>query len=100
MKVDSAFFVGIASPSKPNLIVAALARRTPGTILTGELVGEGTLKAGDVVICAAGRFPIKRIEGFKQDLEHVEPPQAVGLVLGPEVDKLLFPRGEDLRFAR
>ena len=100
MKVDSTFFVGIASPTKPNLIVAALARRTPGTILTGELLGEGTLRAGDVVVCAAGRFPIKRIEGFKQDLEHVEPPQAIGLVLGPEVDKHAFRRGQDLRFER
>jgi hypothetical protein len=100
MKVDSTFFVGFASPSKPNLIVAALARKAPGTIVTGELVGDGSLKPGDVVVCAAGRFPIKRIEAFKQDLEHVEPPQNIGLVLGPGVDKHLFPRGEDLRFER
>jgi hypothetical protein len=100
MKLDSTFFVGRTSTSKPTAMEAALARKAPGTILLGELVGEGTLKPGDVVICAAGRFPIKRIEAFKQILERVDPPRNIGLALGPGVDKDLFRDGEELRFER
>jgi len=100
MKLESSFFVGRTATSKPTAIEAALAKKAPGTIVTGELIGAGILKPGDIVICTAGRFPIKRIEVFKQNLEWVEPPRNVGLVLGPDVDKGLFHEGEVVRFER
>jgi len=100
MKLESTFFIGRSATSKPMAIEAVLARKTPGTILVGELMGEGALMLGDVVVCAAGRFPIKRIEVFKQLIEQVGPQRNVALGLGPDVDAGLFHEGEQLRFER
>jgi len=100
MKVEQTFWIGAPPDAKLTPRKAAIARQAPGTVVTGEVVGQGTLKPGDIVINGEHRFPIQRLEAFRQNLEKLEPPRNVGLVLGTDVDKDLFGEGHELRFQR
>ncbi|MGA2010305.1 MAG: hypothetical protein ABSH51_07205 [Solirubrobacteraceae bacterium] len=100
MTIDDVFWIG--PPAGAGLTVAqrAVARRAPGTVLTGALAGAGTLKPGDHALHAGSRYQIVRIEVFREHVERVQPPRNVGLVLGAQVAKDTFNAGEQLRFER
>ncbi len=72
----------------------------PGTALTGELTGAGTLRPGDVVVHEQQRFTIARIDAFREVLERVQPPRNIALRLGTGVDPAAFDKGQTIRFAR
>jgi translation elongation factor EF-Tu-like GTPase len=100
MKIDEIFWIGAPPNAKLTAVQRAAARKAPGTVLTGEILGTGTLKPGDFAHYEGGRYKIQRIEAFRENLERVQPPRNIGLVLGAQVDKDLFHKGQELRFAR
>ena len=100
MTIAAVFWVGAppnASLDRTGTKAAALA---PGTVLTGELTGTGTLKRGDFVVHEGGRFEVLALEAFRELLDRVQPPRAIGLRLGANVDRTLFDHGQQLRFER
>jgi translation elongation factor EF-Tu-like GTPase len=100
MSVEDIFWIGASPSAKLTHAQRVAARKAPGTVLTGEVLGTGTLKPGDFMISEGSRFEIVRIEAFREHLERVQPPRNVGLVLGAQVDKELFRKGQALRFER
>lgn len=100
MTIADVFWIG----PPPNVELHRTGRKAaaivPGTVLTGELTGVGTLKPGDFVVHEQGRFQILVLEAFRQLLDHAEPPRAIGLRLGASVDHALFGPGQPLRFER
>jgi hypothetical protein len=100
MTIDEIFWIGAPAGGKLTNAQRVAARKAPGVVLTGEVVGDGTLKPGDFMISGGGRFEIVRIEAFREHLHRVQPPRNVGLVLGAQVDKDRFRKGQVLRFAR
>lgn len=73
--------------------------RDKGTVLVGQLQGEGELRPGDLV-CHAGReFRLERIEAFNAERPEAGPGDNVGLVLGPGAPPDPF-RGARLGFRR
>jgi hypothetical protein len=100
MTIDEIFWVGAPPDAKLTPTQRAVARKAPGTVLSGELTGTGTLKPGDFVVHDEGRFPIVRIQAFRENLDRVLPPRNAGLVLCTHVQKELFSKGQRLRFER
>ena len=100
MTIAAVFWVGAPPNAKPDRTGRKAAALAPGTVLTGELTGTGTLKPGDFVVHEQGRFEILALEAFRQLLDRVEPPRAIGLRLGANVDRTLFDQGQQLRFER
>jgi hypothetical protein len=100
MSIEDIFWIGAPPGAKLTNAQRAAARKAPGVVLTGEVVGTGTLKPGDFMISDESRFEIMRIEAFRENLDTVEPPRNVGLVLGAQVDKDFFRKGHQVRFAR
>ncbi len=100
LTIGDVFWIGAPSNVPLDRRMRKAAAMAPGTVLVGELTGTGTLKAGDFVVHERGRFEIRAIEVFRQILDRVEPPRAIGLRLGPEVDRELFGKGQQLRFER
>jgi hypothetical protein len=60
---------------------------TKGTILTGELQGEGRLRVGETLICDGQLHEIVGIEKFKAVVDEAAAGEAVGLALGAGVAK-------------
>jgi hypothetical protein len=100
MKIDEIFWIGAPRNAKLTAVQRAAARKAPGTVLAGEVVGTGTLKPGDFAIHEGSRYKIERIEVFHENLERVQPPRNVGLVLGAHVDQDVFSKGQELSFQR
>lgn len=100
MTIQDTFWIGARTDAKLSSAQRAAARQAPGTVLAGEVVGTGTLKPGDFAVHEAGRFQIVRIKAFRENVERVQPPHNVGLVLGTDVDRDLFSEGQQLRFER
>jgi hypothetical protein len=100
MAIADVFWIGAPPKAKLGRTGRKAATVAPGTVLTGELTGTGTLKPGDFVVHEQGRFEILALEAFRQLLGRVEPPRAIGLRLGPNVDRSLFGQGQQLRFER
>ncbi len=100
MTIDETFWIGAPRDAKLSAAHRAAARKSPGTVLSGEVVGTGTLKPGDFAIHDAGRFEILWIKAFRENLDRVQPPRNVGLVLGRDVEQELFGKGQQLRFER
>jgi translation elongation factor EF-Tu-like GTPase len=100
MKIDEISWIGAPPNAKLTAVQRAAARQAPGTVLTGEILGTGMLKPGDFVLYEGGRYKIQRIEVFRENLERVQPPRNVGVVLGAQVDKDLFRNGQELHFER
>jgi hypothetical protein len=73
MTVDASFFVAGAW--------------TKGTIVTGVLDGAGHLRVGDSLVRDGQPFEIVGIEKFKRVVDEAGAGEAVGLALGPGVDK-------------
>jgi hypothetical protein len=100
MKIDEIFWIGAPADAKLSTVQRAAARKAPGTVLAGEVVGTGMLKPGDFALHEGIRVKIERIQVFQENLDSVQPPRNVGLVLGTQVDKDLFRTGQELRFQR
>lgn len=100
MKIEEIFWIGAPANAKLTGVQRAAARKAPGTVLAGEVVGTGILKPGDFALHEGIRFKIERIEAFRENLDRVQPPRNVGLVLGTQVNKDLFRTGQELRFSR
>jgi hypothetical protein len=100
MKIDGIFWVGAPPDAKLSGAQRAVAGTAPGTILAGELVGTGSLRPGDFVLHDGERFKIVRIEAFRENLERMQPPRNIGLVLGTQVEQERFSEGQELRFER
>jgi len=60
-----------------------------GTVIIGQLAGEGALRPGDLVLHDGRELRITAIEVFKANLKEAGPSRNVGLVLGVDVP----PRG-------
>jgi hypothetical protein len=100
MTIADVFWIGAPPDARLDRVSRKVAARAPGTVLTGELTGTGTLRPGDFVVHEQGRFEILAIEAFREFLDHAEPPRAIGLRLGTNVSRELFGRGQQLRFER
>jgi hypothetical protein len=100
MTIEDVFWIAPPPDAKLDPIKRTIAGRAPGTVLLGELTGSGTLKPGDFVITERGRFEIEAIEAFRELLDRVEPPRNIGLRLGTAVDRVVFAKGQQIRFAR
>jgi hypothetical protein len=100
MVIEEIVWIGAAPNAQLTTVQRAAARTAPGTVLAGEVVGAGMLKPGDFVLHEGVRFKIERIQVFRENLESVLPPHNVGLVLGTQVNKDLFRKGQELRFQR
>jgi hypothetical protein len=100
MQIDEIVWIGAPPDAKLTTVQRAAARTAPGTVLAGEVVGTGMLKPGDFALHDGARFKIERIQVFRENLDRVQPPRNVGLVLGTQVDKDLFRKGQELRFQR
>ena len=100
MTIADVFWIGAPPDARLDPISRKVAARAPGTVLTGELTGTGTLKPGDFVVHEQGRFQILALEAFHELLDRAEPPRAIGLRLGTRVARELFGRGQRLRFER
>ena len=100
MTIVDVFWIGAAPDARLDRVSRQVAARAPGTVLTGELTGTGTLRPGDFVVHEQGRFKILALEAFRELLDRAEPPRAIGLRLGTNVARELFGRGQRLRFER
>lgn len=100
MTIEDTFWIGAPRGAKLSAAQRAAARKSPGTVLSGEVVGTGTLRPGDFAVHDAGRFEILWIKAFRENLDRVQPPRNVGLALGPGVEQGLFSKGQQLRFER
>jgi hypothetical protein len=100
MMIEEIVWIGAAPNAKLTTARRAAARTAPGTVLAGEVVGTGMLKPGDFVLHEGVRFKIERIQVFRQNLDSVLPPRNVGLVLGTQVNKDVFRKGQEMRFQR
>ncbi len=100
MMIEEIVWVGAPSNAKLTTGQRAAARKAPGTVLGGEVVGTGMLKPGDFAVHEGSRFKIERIQVFRENLEWVLPPRHIGLVLGTQVNKELFRKGQEVRFQR
>lgn len=61
-----------------------------GTVITGQLEGDGQLKVGDIAVCDGMSWKVKAIEMFRAELMMAEPGQNIGVLLkdGPPRDLL------------
>jgi len=66
MSVEDIFWIGAPPGAKLTSAQRVAARKAPGTVLTGEVLGTGTLKPGDFMISEGSRFEIVRIEAFRE----------------------------------
>ncbi len=68
-----------------------------GTVVTGQLEGNGDLRVGDTLVCEGQHWPVTGIEAFRATLQTVEPGSNIGILLrnGPEADVL---RGKLVQF--
>jgi len=64
--------------------------RGRGTVITGQLEGDGQLQVGDIAVCDGMRWQVKGIEMFRAELMTAEPGQNIGVLLrdGPPRDVL------------
>lgn len=72
---------------------------TKGTILTGELQGDGRVRVGDILVCDGQSYEIVGIEKFRRPGDEAAAGEAVGLALGTGVDRKGF-EGKHLTFRR
>ena len=70
-----------------------------GTVVTGQLEGQGFLNVGDWLLCDGQRWQVGAIEQFRGGLMTAGPGMNVGLMLrkGPTADVL---RGKTVQFER
>jgi hypothetical protein len=100
MTIADIFWIGPAAGAELSPAQRAAAAKAPGTVLSGELTGAGTLKPGDWVLHEDDRFQILGIKAFRENLESARPPRNIGVVLGTTVAKERFSQGQQLRFER
>lgn len=68
-----------------------------GTVVTGQLEGQGWLNVGDTLVCERDRWPVSAIEQFRGASAEAGPGANVGVLLrtGPPADVL---RGKIVQF--
>jgi elongation factor Tu len=61
-----------------------------GTVVTGQLEGDGTLNVGDSLVCDGASWAVSSIEQFRTVLTTAEPGADIGILLrkGPPGDVL------------
>lgn len=61
-----------------------------GTVITGQLEGDGQLNLGDAVVCDGMRWQVNGIEMFRASLMSAEPGMDIGVLLndGPPREML------------
>jgi translation elongation factor EF-Tu-like GTPase len=71
--------------------------RGRGTVVTGQLQGNGFLNVGDFLVCEGVHWPVSAIEKFRAILQTAEPGADIGILLrdGPPGDVL---RGQTVQF--
>ena len=52
-----------------------------GTVITGQLEGDGLLSVGDSAVCEGMRWKVSKIEMFRAELITAEPGQNIGVLL-------------------
>jgi translation elongation factor EF-Tu-like GTPase len=87
-------------PAGPDLWMAVgdvFYIRGRGTVVTGQLAGNGLLSVGDTVHCEGQRWQVGAIEQFRQVLTMAQPGMNIGVLLrnGPPGDVL---RGRVIQF--